>query len=61
LLPTVDRARYRGTAEGYGAVTVKCAVTDAAPEALTVTVATPARIEQVPAVEPHQHQQHDGN
>ena len=24
---------------GYGAVTVKCAVTDAAPEALTVTVA----------------------
>jgi hypothetical protein len=31
-----ESAIWRG---GYGAVTVKCAVTDEAPEALTVTVA----------------------
>jgi hypothetical protein len=44
LLVMVTRRQWAMAAVGYGAVTVKCAVTGVAPEALTVTVAwyTPA-------------------
>ena len=44
LLVMVTRRQWAMAAVCYGAVTVKCAVTGVAPEALTVTVAwyTPA-------------------